>query len=52
MADCKEEIYNQYYDCIGNYHFTGTKTGKHIIRLENAVVPNELFLNREEQEDA
>ena len=31
----KEEVYNQYYDSAGNYHYTGTISGKHIIRKDN-----------------
>ncbi len=27
-----EEVYNQYQDTAGNWHWTGTKTGEHIIR--------------------
>lgn len=29
-----EEVYNQYYDSAGNYHWTGTVTGEHIVRNE------------------
>lgn len=27
----KEEVFDEYYDSAGNYHFIGTHTGKHII---------------------
>lgn len=27
-----EEVYGKYYDSAGNYHWTGTKTGHHVIR--------------------
>ena len=29
-----EEVYDQYYDTAGNYHWTGTKTGHHVILKE------------------
>ena len=28
-----EEVYCQYYDTAGNYHWTGTITGEHIVRM-------------------
>ena len=37
-ADMKEvvceEVYNEYYDSAGNYHWTGTLSGEHIVRVE------------------
>lgn len=29
-----EEVYNEYYDSVGNYHWTGTVSGEHIVRVE------------------
>ncbi len=31
----KEEVFNIHEDTGGNYHFTGTHTGKHTIRKES-----------------
>ena len=28
-----EEVYNQYYDTAGNYHWTGTYSGEHTVRI-------------------
>ena len=28
-----EEVYDQYYDSVGNYHWTGTVTGNHVVKL-------------------
>lgn len=30
-----EEVYAEYYDTAGNYHWTGTMTGVHVIRKES-----------------
>jgi len=32
--DGAEEVYDEYYDTAGNYHYTGVKTGHHVIRFE------------------
>ena len=29
-----EETYNQYYDTIGNFHYTGVFSGHHVINIE------------------
>jgi len=26
-----EEVYDEYYDTVGNYHWTGTQSGMHTI---------------------
>ena len=28
-----EEVFNQYYDTAGNYHWTGVMTGEHIVKI-------------------
>lgn len=33
--DYEEEVYNQYYDSAGNLYYIGTKTGEHVIRVQN-----------------
>ena len=30
-----EEVFNEYYDTAGNYHWTGVITGEHIVRFNN-----------------
>lgn len=29
-----EEVYEEYNDTVGNYHWTGTYSGKHIVILD------------------
>ena len=29
-----EEVYNEYYDTAGNFHWTGTATGVHFVPLD------------------
>lgn len=29
-----EEVYNEYYDSAGNYHWTGTISGEHVVRVQ------------------
>lgn len=29
-----EEVYEKYYDTAGNYHYTGTITGHHVIKKD------------------
>lgn len=29
-----ETVYNRYTDTIGNYHWTGTYSGEHIVRMD------------------
>lgn len=31
-----EEVYDIYYDTANNFHWTGTKTGEHIVRWSNS----------------
>ena len=33
-----EEVFNQYYDTAGNYHFTGVRSGEHIIRRHHILI--------------
>lgn len=30
-----EEVYDQYYDSVGNYKYTGTVTGEHTIMINS-----------------
>lgn len=34
FKDPTEEVYDKYCDTAGNYHYTGTITGHHVIRKE------------------
>lgn len=29
-----EEVFIKYYDSVGNFHYFGTKSGEHIIKLK------------------
>ena len=31
-----EEVYRQYYDSAGNYHWFGVMTGHHVVRLDGS----------------
>ena len=52
-----EEVYNQYYDTAGNYHYTGVNTGHHEIKLgvytevlsENLANNKEKISNKEDR---
>ena len=35
-----EEVYAQYYDTAGNYHWTGTMSGTHFAPLDGAIHVN------------
>lgn len=35
-----EEVYNEYYDTAGNYHWTGTESGTHFVPLDGAIHAN------------
>ena len=43
-----EEVYDQYFDTAGNYHFFGTYSGEHIIRPED--IQTEDLLNGQPDE--
>ena len=32
-----EEVFNEYYDTAGNYHWTGTLSGEHFVPLDGAI---------------
>lgn len=36
MNDFYEEVYNIYYDTANNFHWTGTRTGEHVVRWNNS----------------
>lgn len=31
-----EEVYDVYYDTANNFHWTGTRTGEHVVRRNNS----------------
>ena len=38
-----EEVYGEYYDTAGNYHWTGTESGTHILRKDSFSTPSSEF---------
>lgn len=37
-----EEVFEKYYDSLGNFHYFGTKSGEHIIRIRKGK-QNEIY---------